>query len=331
MRVLHIGDISGTSGAVIEIANRKGLDWSLHPVPPGRSSNFAIVGVRRLLDLLRTRLDRQRHDILHINYGVSGYYGWFRKGVVLHLHGTDVRQDLHSAVLGPVVKYSIRSADIVLYSTPDMAADVRAIRPDAVWFPAPLQPAAESELAPSHPRDGRRIFFSSRWDDSKGAHEMIQLAAKIKAVRPELQLSGIDWGRHASKAADSGVRLLPRLGSQDFRQQLADADVIVGQLAFGVLGLSDLEAMVQGRPLVAKFTAAEAYGSEAPIANTSAREPLDLVLDLLEDPVGARELGRAARRWALEHHSASASQRRLEQLYEAVLGRQTDSRSEGRT
>lgn len=320
MRVLHIGDISGTSRAVITVANAKGLDWSLHQVPLGRGSNMAAIAGRRLFDFLRTRFERPKADVLHINYGVSGYYGWFRKGVVLHLHGTDVRQDLQSAVLGPVVRRSIRSADAVLYSTPDMAEQVRALRPDAEWFPAPLQPSAETLLAPSRPRDGRHVFFASRWDDSKGAPDLVKLAARLKEARPELELSGVNWGTHASEAAAAGVRLLPHLSSDDFRQHLADADVVIGQLAFGVLGLSDLEAMAQGRPLVAKFTAAEAYGSEAPIANTTASEPFDRVLKLLTDTAGAEELGTAARRWALEHHAASALEERLEGLYEKVLG-----------
>ncbi len=320
MRVLHIGDISGTSRNVIAVARQKGLDWVLRPVPAGRGANPALIAWQRLRDLLDTRNIRPRPDLLHINYGVSGYYGWFRKGVVLHLHGTDVRQDLHSRILGPIVKRSVRTADAVLYSTPDMAEPVLALRPDARWLPAPLSRESEVLLQPTRPRNGKRIFFASRWDDSKGAPELLELARKLKEIRPELELLGLQWGTRASEASAAGIRLLPHMSHDSFRQQLADADLVIGQISFGVLGLSDLEAMAQARPVLARFTADDAYGSAAPIANTAEADALGLVEDLLDNPSKAAALGEAARSWALQHHSAQALELQLEALYAQILG-----------
>lgn len=317
-RVLHLGDISGTSRSVIEVARSKGLDWVLRDVPPGRGANPLVIVLRRLRDLVTVRTLRPKPAILHINYGVSGYYGWGRRQVVLHLHGTDVRSDMQSPILGPVVRHSIKSADVVLYSTPDLEPAVKQLRPDALWFPAPLPPAASHRL-PRAQGQSTRIFFASRWDDSKGAPELLQLAKTLQEHHPALALIGLNWGTHAEAARDIGITLLPHMSTEDFRQEIANADIVVGQLAFGALGLSDLEAMAQGRPLVAKFTLEAAYGSTAPLFNTASEPAIDLIEHILSAPQAAAEVAEAGRAWALEHHGASGLEARLEGIYQGIL------------
>ncbi|WP_240629602.1 glycosyltransferase [Specibacter cremeus] len=290
-------------------------------MPAGRGANAALIAGRRMCDLVTVRMLRPRPDILHINYGVSGYYGWGRNHVVLHLHGTDVRQDLNSRVLGPVVRRSIATADAVLYSTPDMADAVHALRPDATWFPAPLPPAAGTIVAPTQPRTGRRVFFASRWDDSKGAVELVRAAESLRRDRPGLELLGLDWGIHKDQARAAGVTLLPHMPEDRFRAQLAGADVVVGQIAFGALGLADLEAMAQARPLVARFTLKHEYGSQAPLFNTVDADPATLVERILDDPVEAERIAERGRQWALEHHSAVVLEEKLEAIYAGLADR----------
>ena len=317
--VLHLGDISGTSRNVIAVARDKGLDWSLRDVPAGRGANPAVVAFRRLKDLLAVRLLRPRPAILHINYGVSGYYGWGRNGVLLHLHGTDVRTDMGSRFLGPVVRHSIRGADVVLFSTPDLASAVHALRPDAQWFPAPLPPAAGVLLEPAGPRTGRRIFLASRWDESKGAPELLALAARLQQERPDLELVGLDWGTHADRARRLGISLLPHMSTDEFRAELARADIVIGQVSLGALGLSDLEAMAQARPLVARFTLQGEYGGEAPLFNTEDADAFTLVQDILANPQEAAAVAGRAREWALRHHGADVLESRLESLYLSMV------------
>lgn len=316
--ILHLGDISGTSRSVIEVARTKGLDWVLRDVPAGRNANPVTILVRRIRDLVAVRMLRPRPAILHINYGVSGYYGWWHKRVVLHLHGTDVRSDMKSPFLGPVVRHSIKSAQVILYSTPDLAPAVHELRPDAQWFPAPLPTAAAHRLQRKS-LSATRIFFASRWDDSKGAPELLKLAAAIKEIHPLVELVGLDWGTYTAAARETGIRLLPLMSTDEFRQELANADIVVGQLAFGALGLSDLEAMAQARPLIAKFTLENEYGDAAPLFNTASESALSLVQRILDDPSAAAERASAGREWALKHHGAQTLELRLEELYSRLL------------
>lgn len=318
-RVLHLGDISGTSRSVIEIARLKGLDWVLRDIPAGRGANPLVIALRRLRDLVAVRTLRPKPAIFHINYGVSGYYGWGRRNVVLHLHGTDVRSDMKSPILGPVVRRSIKSADVILYSTPDLGQAVKKLRPDAQWFPAPLPPAASVRL-PKHGEGAAiRILFVSRWDESKGAPGLLRLVAALQKRHPTVELVGLDWGTYAQSARETGMTLLPLMGTEEFRQEIANADVVVGQIAFGALGLSDLEAMAQERPLVAKFTLEKDYGNKAPLFNTADEPALDLVERILSDPNAAAQIAKAGRAWALEHHGAQGLETRLEGIYQELL------------
>ena len=118
------------------IAN--GYHWLLHPLPPVRRP-LASAALRRAADGARWLRTRRGADIVHIHYGPNGYYGWgARAPYVLHLHGSDVRVDLHRPAAGALMRRSLKGAAAVLYSTQDLAEAVEALRPDAQWLPNPL-------------------------------------------------------------------------------------------------------------------------------------------------------------------------------------------------
>lgn len=319
LNVLHLGDISGTSRAVIEVARSRGLDWKLRDVPAGRGRSPVAILSARLRDLLAVRTLKPRPDVLHINYGVSGYYGWGRRGVVLHLHGTDVRQDLASRWLGPVVQRSLRTADVVLYSTLDLRDAVTAIRPDAQWFPAPV--TLDSLEEPTEQPVAGDAFFASRWDDTKGALDLIEAARIIAQRHPGLNMTGLDWGTHREAAAAAGITLLPHLRPAQFRQRLERSQIVIGQLAFGVLGISDVEALCAARPLIANFALSPAPDDVALFQAASATEVAQQVDHILQAPDDAEARARQGRAWALAHHSPVALEQTLESLYEGLSGR----------
>ncbi|MFK0071542.1 glycosyltransferase family protein [Arthrobacter woluwensis] len=317
--VLHLGDISGTSRAVIEVARSQGLDWTLRDVPAGRGRSPIAILASRLKDLFTVRTLKPKPDVLHINYGVSGYYGWGRRGVVLHLHGTDVRQDLNSRWLGPVVLHSLRTADAVLYSTLDLRDAVTAIRPDAQWFPAPVTMASLEEPR-EQPVTGN-VFFASRWDDTKGAVDLLRAAKIIAERHPELTLTGLDWGTHREAAAAAGIALLPHLEPAAFRKQLERSQVVVGQLAFGVLGISDVEALCAARPLIANSALSPVPEGPPLYQAATALEVADQLDVILNAPDDAEARAREGRAWAVARHSPVALEQTLESVYEGLTRR----------
>lgn len=324
--IIHLGDVAGTSRTFVDLARNEGLDWVLREVPPGRGRPTTRVLADRAADLASFLRIRGDVELLHVNYGVSGYYGWgSRVPWVLHLHGTDIRQDLGSRWLGPVVRRSIQAADRVLVATRDLLPAVVALRPDAEWFPSPLPIGAFGRLDDLPERDpdaAPTVFFCSRWDEAKGADELLRAAAELVKSHPDWDVVGLDWGRHAAQAQRIGVRLRPYLTARELRAQLDLADVVVGQTRLGELGLTDLEAMLRGRPLVARYTAGDFEGEQLPIWNTSEAP----VVDQVEAVVAAgpqdalvRERSAAASEWVRSHHHPLELFARLKRTY-AGLG-----------
>jgi glycosyltransferase involved in cell wall biosynthesis len=322
MRVVHVNDVAGVGSAAVEQARSEGLDWRLWPLPGGRAQPMPAKVYRRAIDLARFRRAGRSADMLHVHFGLFGYYAWsVRRPYVLHLHGTDVRSTLTRRYLGSMVMRSIRRAGHVVYSTPDLAALVRDLRPDATWIPAPVSPSLCGPTPPDVVADrresGQRVVFSSRWDPVKGTETMLDLAAALRTRRPEVELVGIDWGQDVTRARAAGVRLLPLLPPTAFRSLLAGADVVVGQQADRPLVVvADLEAMALARPVVARYTAAEFYGEDAPVWNTAVLDPVGAVEAILDDPDGAAARADAGRPWVLRHHSAAAFVRRVQPLYQ---------------
>lgn len=326
LRVVHVNDVAGVASAAIAQARLDGLPWRLWPLPAVRGAAMPVKVWRRSVDLARFTAAARTADVLHVHFGHFAYYAWAaRRPYLLHLHGTDVRANLHRRGLGELTSAAIRRAGAVVYSTPDLAEAVTALRPDAVWLPAPIAPglgdaaagAAGTATAGDHPAVPR-VVFASRWDAVKGLEEQIALAQEIHRWRPDVELVGVDWGTGTEDARSAGVRLVAKLPAERFRALLESADVVIGQLASGALGVTDLEAMAIGRPLVARFTQRAAYGSEPQLWNTEDASALACVEEILGASTSWGSRLAAARAWTLDHHGAQRFVHALLPLYTSI-------------
>lgn len=341
VRAVHVNDVAGVGSAAVQQARADGLDWQLWPLPGGRDRSLPVKVALRVADVFRFHPTGRRADVLHIHYGLFGYYAWsVRRPYLLHLHGTDVRSTIGHRTLGPWIAQSVSRADRVVYSTPDLSAAVTAMRPDALWVPAPLQPElcgpqvldsgrwtgtmsmSDGQSRSAVRSGGPKVVFSSRWEEVKGLDRLIDTAHRIGRRHPDADMIGIDWGPGADRAREAGVRLQPFLPGREFRALLAGADVVVGQQSdHPLVVVADLEAMALQRPLVARFTAKQYYGDVAPLWNTAEIDPVDAVSAILADPAAAAEKARAERAWALRHHSPEAFVQTISGIYTEITQR----------
>ena len=209
------------------------------------------------------------------------------------------------------------SAQLVV-ATPDLLEAAQELDSSAIYVPNPLPPetyrrsmrAQESPKAPTG-----RVFFSARWDDSKGGESLVDLAGDL--VADGIEVVGVDWGTHAKSAKEAGVKMLPKMTSEDFEGTLKSADVVIGQFSFGSLGMSDLQCLALGRPLVGWIDPALEVGVPGPgtpIAN--AREHVE---DLLNHPEHAQNSAREWRDWVLAERSPQRGLHELEEIYKTIL------------
>ncbi|MCI5825533.1 MAG: glycosyltransferase [Arcanobacterium sp.] len=314
-RVLHVNKIALVPETLVREARMEGKMWALRPIPPGRGAAMTVLR-SRLQDYVQWRKVAPTADIVHVHYATNGYYGWGNKQFVLHVHGSDIRKDWQSPVLRPMITHSLATADAVICATADLLEWVQNIRSDALWVPNPVP---EEFLRPhlKQPRE-KRIVFSSRWDSTKGVELLVPLAREL--IARGYEVVGLDWGADKDQAAEIGVRLVPRMDPTRFSSFLASAQLVVGQLQYPVLSMTDYQTMALNRPLVGAANSEDAPMIVVHTGEFSGlrRDPA-VIADAIDEQL-AQESETTAREWVLERHSPRVCVAQIEQIYSQLLG-----------
>lgn len=305
--VLHVNDAAFTAQRMIAEARRRGYTWDYLPKAApaqewrgvtGRARKAVIGGawVARLALLART------HDIVHVHSASTLAHSRLgARRYVVHCHGTDVHTALYDPARSGSIRAGLRDAEAVCYATPDLAEHVLPHRPDAVYVPVPID---VDDITTSRPETNRpTVVFASRWSKDKGADIGLDVARElVAALGGTADIVGLDWGPRAADAAGLGVRLEPRRDHAGYLAMLAGADVVIGQ-ATGNLGVSDLEALATGAPLVIPVPVPLYASTNPPVLGGSVADSAAAVRALLDgsQPHDAD----CVRRWVRDHHGVA--------------------------
>lgn len=309
-RIVHLNNIADTAKNLVRSGRALGRSWDLRLLPVGRGNPIQ-VAAKRLSDLGVWATDARRPDLLHVHYAPNAYYAWARRlPHVVHVHGTDLREDLHRPGVGLLVRKALEHADVVVAATPDLLESLQAVRKDAVHLPNPV--TRELLHRPPTPLPGTgTVVFNARWEDAKGGSELLTAAQEL--VKAGADVWGIDWGNQAAAARSAGVRLVPRLSKHEYHDFLESADVVVGQTGFGMLTISDLETLALGRPLVSLSTF-EDSPTVQPVPDLA-----QATLGLLADGARAESIGAESRAWVIKNRNPERSVSEWEQIYSRIL------------
>lgn len=322
--VLHFNDCAFVALNLVQAARRAGLNWGYLPpakVRPARAPQGGLDRLQYVPFVARRIRALRRADVVHVHYATSARL--LREPLMphrpylLHLHGTDIREQWTDPVYRDEISRAIDGAEHVFYTNLDTAEQARAARPDAEYMPAFVDIAGLPQWTPGV-NGRRRVFFASRWSEVKGAPTMLELARKLRAVLPrDVRLEGLAWGEAAPDAARLGVELHPRAAHADYLSILAEADVVIGQ-ASTILAVSEHEAMAVGAPVVVpSVLLPHPEGGAPPVLSGSVDESIEHVLHALDDPVAvSRRLD--ARRWVASHYSADRYVAPLQKIYRGV-------------
>ena len=324
-KVLHVNDCAFVAEALCAEAARRGLPWHAYlPKPAG--AHPVLTFRRRIGELARFKAVTEEYDLLHVHYGLMSYYAKAAgKDFVLHLHGTDIRTAIdQNPIYRKLVRWGLHNAARVYFSTPDLAEATLRYRPDAQWLPAPVSDAAEVSpgAAPSATSSGRdvHVLFGSRWDDIKGAAELCGVARRLRELRPELRLVTVGWGCAAARAAEVGIEVLPVMRHSEFRRLLARVDLMVGQMRCGVLGVTELEALAAGTPVVMRIETTDAYETAPPVAGADADSAAAVAVRVLADLPLRSRVRREGPEWVHRFHGVERIASRLAVDYAALVG-----------
>lgn len=326
LRVLHVNDCAFYAHRVLEDARKRGLPWGFYPRAVADSSRAGLAGkldyARQGLAWLAGLASRSlRVDLLHIHSGSMLHHTRFvPKKYVLTLHGTDIRTLQYDPRWQKSIQQGVRGAAAVMYTTPDLREHVVGLRADAIYLPVPITtgslPARQADAYRSP-----RIFFVSRWDDSKGAAEQLDTARElVRLSRGRYEVLGLDWGPYAVKAAESGVTLVPKMSHQGFLEFLGGCSLAVGQSS-GLLGSSELEALGMGVPLYMPL-APGLYPNNPPVGWGRSPDPAGLAECITTELFHGSDLERRASAgvdWIEKHHSTAATVDKLLAIYGQAL------------
>jgi glycosyltransferase involved in cell wall biosynthesis len=223
--------------------------------------------------------------------------------------------------------------------------------------PSLLQQGADGSRARAAlgiPPDSPILSLFARLQSSKGHLYLIGAAVKVLKRFPEARfiIAGdtqfnIEPEYKACLLAaieEAGIRdsvlMMGYVSESEKRDILAATNVMVHPATWEPFGISVIEGMAVGKPVVAAASAGPKLSVEdgktgylAPVEDSDAIA--EAILKLLEDPETARGMGEAGRRRVLEHYTVENMVRQAEAIFDSVLrnwrsGRTRPQRREGK-
>ena len=280
---------------------------------PGR-----VLNLRHVLGML----NKDSFDLVHIHWASYGIVGMMSHiPFVIECHGSDVRyratQPFFRSVLTPI----FQRAQAMLCITPDLLAPVQSIRSEARFFPGPVDTnrfvAVENKLALPW-----TILLFTRLDPIKGPDMACEGIARFAARHPSVRVQLLDWGllkEEYKKRYGQRFEFLPVVPPDKVQQLIASADVIVGQCKLGILSFCELQAMSCEKPVICQFYYDAMYTAPPPIFRASSAEQIEEQLEhLYQNPQSAKERGKQAREWVIEHHGLGKVVPKLMNLYQEI-------------
>ena len=323
LRVLHAPiNVAGGPGAISAGLRALGhqstlLVFNERPFVRGYDRNLDLVRGRGVLGLARN-LPRQARafawalrefDILHYHFGqsllprhvderIARRRG---KGIVHHFWGSDIRDRPPEAVA------FLRHADAAIVGS----FLTRRRAPTGAWPPyAVIPPAIDLagwEPAPPQPGPRVRIVHAPSQRAGKGTQAVLDAIETLQREGAPIDLDLIEGVPHA-----------------EARQRYAAADLVIDQVRLGWYGLTSIEAMALGKPVVCHLDpeAADetdaAFGVPLPHVRADGAALPGVLRELVRDPEQLPALGAASRAYAEAVHAHDRVAARVVDVYRAA-------------
>lgn len=264
---------------------------------------------RRLLDSLEINayIHRNKFDIVHLHYANSGWIGTLgRYAYFLHCHGTDVRVDLYRPVRKWVVLHGLKRASGVFFSTPELYPHISPFRPDAIYVPSPIDIRLFSPV-PEDAHTNVRVLINQALKPSKAPEIAFEAARQVKRTFNNVEICAFAFGPELERLrCYDEVRFIDPVPHFRMAQLVNSFDIIVGQFAIGSLGVSELESMACGKPVVCYVDQAmydQWYDKPPPVISARHADAVaEAVSRLVQLKTLREDVGRQGREWVLRYH-----------------------------
>jgi glycosyltransferase involved in cell wall biosynthesis len=260
------------------------------------------------------RLRGNQYDVVHIHWLSQGIVGLLiGRPFFAQAHGSDLHVNMRNPTLRRVTLSVLKKARMVFYVTPDLPAYAPGFKEKFVYLPNPIE--VDDATVPPPTKLARALIFT-RLDPVKGVDRIFPAAERLSR---SVEVTALDWGPLASEYANRFgrvVRFVPRIPQGEVGTFLRQFDIVIGQMQAGSLGLSELEAMAAGRPVVTGIDWRHYPDDPPPVIPASDAEAIVAAVEKLKNDEGEiARLSREGREWVRRNHGFARHLQLLEAAY----------------
>jgi len=309
MKVLHLNNPAQVATNLVNAQRSLGIESSLVVTSTkGWHSNFdhnlsdidtkqvkgkLTVG-KKLYDLIK------ECDILHYHgQAVSEGYrdlvmwsGIMSKPVVLHHHGSEIRNKQYPKFASNLVKHRY-------VSTPDLLEFV----PDAEWLPNPanldnlryLEPDIEGPLKILHAPTNRQV---------KNTEAVLSAISNLEEEGLDIQFTLVEDSQHS-----------------ELLEQISSHNLIIDWLnpEFGIYGVFSIESMALGRAVICSLTDSLYDKYNLPIVSIQPDNLASKIIEFYNNRKLLVEVGKAGHDFVQKYHNPVESAKKVIKQYELIL------------
>jgi glycosyltransferase involved in cell wall biosynthesis len=330
-----------------------------HPLCQILGLPYLLMGWRAAVKLAR----QTRYDIVHVHWpfphGPMGLAAARACGarLVMTSHGAEYAMAERKPWIRPLLRYSLRRADLLLANSSDTAEHIKMLSgcsATVLPFGTTVQKRFTADDSPtSSPDVGSdstarlrngvpRILFTGRLIQRKGVEYLLRAIPRVLACHPaEFIITGDGDQRPRLESLakslhlDGAVRFLGFVTNEQLGAEYSSCDVWVNPAIVDDngdtegLGVGAIEAYTYRKPVVASAVGgipdAVRHGvTGLLVREKDEKELADAILTLLDDPKRAAEMAEAGFRFAQETFDWDHLTQRLEWMYYQLLSRKQE-------
>lgn len=268
------------------------------------------------------KIFRIKGDVYHVNYLLQDCYLASRlkkRPLIGHAHGTDLRHTLNHKLWGRIVRHNLKHCDKILVSTPDLIETARKYNENSEYLPNPVDMQLFYPKPPKKTYEGKiNVLIASACDWSlKGTDIALRALSRISN---RVSIFAIEYGKDLKKTValaetlNLRLKILPKVFHENLNEYYWNADVVIDQFLFGVLGMISLEAIACGRPVITFVSSKYAEYKDFPIKDIKTE---DEIVNVLNEDLG--KIWKAEYHYLVRKHDPEKVADAIVKIYESLL------------
>ncbi|MFB0522746.1 MAG: glycosyltransferase [Candidatus Bathyarchaeia archaeon] len=343
-RVLHIHDVANVAYWLVRGLRKIGVAAEILAPRTFKASSFYMSWLRpqsyihlvessSTFGLIKELGEHKDYDIYHAHYCLSPIVACALRNLpfVAHSHGSDLRTVAKKMKYRYFIKLSLKRAEKVLVSTPDLIFHAKHVGvTNPVFFPNPVPDIfkpSKSKIDLLEDRFEYVIFHPSRivWD-LKGTDKLVYAFKKV-VERHNARLVLINYGEDLEKTKKlvrelnltERVLFVDPIPQYTMPEYYNASDIVAAQFNVGHVGLVGLESFACTKPVVADYRFPEYYGELPVLKANTIDEIASQIVKLVENPEMGIELAKRGLNYVERHHALDTVTKRLLDIYREIL------------